>query len=214
MDPKDLRFERKYVVNGLHPELIDALVRRHPACFNRPFPDRQINNIYYDSPEMRCFHENLAGVNQRRKYRVRWYGTFHGPIHNAKLESKYKHNELGGKDRYPIKMTSAQTPPSLSEYEQKLGLGGLIPVLANSYARRYYLSTDGKFRLTLDWNISFCSYLIKRSHYSLDVAQSECIIEIKYLQEDDQFYSDIATHFPFRRNKNSKYSTGIFLTNS
>lgn len=214
MDPKDLRFERKFVVNGLHPDLIDAWVMRHPACFRRPFPDRQINNIYYDTSEMRCFHENLAGVNQRRKYRVRWYDTFHGPIRKAKLESKFKHNELGGKDRYPIKIEDAQNPPSLAPYELQLGLRGLIPVLANSYERRYYLSADRKFRLTLDWNISFCSYLIKRSHFTLDVAQPECIIEIKYLQKDDQFFGDIAMHFPFRRNKNSKYSTGIFLTNS
>ncbi len=34
----------------------------------------KIRSIYFDSPDLKCYHENLSGVSTREKYRVRTYG--------------------------------------------------------------------------------------------------------------------------------------------
>jgi hypothetical protein len=215
MEKRELRFEKKFVVHGMIPELIDAWVRAHPAQFSIPFPDRQINNIYYDTPELRCYAENIAGVNQRRKFRIRWYGNFHDPIVSAKLESKYKHNELGGKDRYKIEAFDLTKPPILDrQLHAQIGMDMMIPVLANSYLRRYYRSADRKFRLTIDKRIRFGSFLNRPHEIQLDMEQTGYVIEIKYMQKFDPEVHSITNHLPFRQSKNSKYVMGVQMTNS
>ena len=211
----ELRFEKKFVVKGIIPELIDAWMKTHPAGFYQPFPDRQINNIYYDTPELRCYAENIAGVNQRRKFRIRWYGQFHAPIVKAKLESKYKHNELGGKDRFKIDPFAQTAPPILDRTKHpQLSMDLMIPVLANSYKRRYYRSADRKFRLTIDRNIQFGSFLNRPHGISLDLLQEGYVIEVKYKQDFDSEVHNITNFLPFRQSKNSKYVIGVQMTNS
>jgi len=72
------RFERKFTPAGwTAPEAL-AFVRRHPALFHEPYPERTVNNIYFDTPDFRHFHDHIAGTAQRLKVRVRWYGAFGG----------------------------------------------------------------------------------------------------------------------------------------
>ena len=39
----------------------------------RPYKDRIINSVYYDTENFNSAKDNLAGISKRRKYRIRWY---------------------------------------------------------------------------------------------------------------------------------------------
>ena len=39
------------------------------------YDDRLINSIYYDDENYCTAQDNLAGITNRRKYRIRWYGS-------------------------------------------------------------------------------------------------------------------------------------------
>ena len=210
-----LRYEKKYVVQGIDPGFVDAVVITHPALFRRAYPDRQINNIYYDTPEFRCFAENMAGINKRHKFRIRWYGDLDAANKSPRLEFKYKQNDLGGKERFTVNGFILNEPPVLDRsVHAQLGMDLLIPVLANTYHRRYYISADGKFRLTIDRDLRFGSFLNRPCNLKLDMRQPGLIIELKYDREHDDAFNEITRFFPFRQSKNSKYVRGVQMTNS
>ena len=70
------RFERKYHVQDLPEVEIEMWIKRSPALFFECFPPRFINNIYFDTPDLSNYHENLSGQAARTKIRLRWYGEF------------------------------------------------------------------------------------------------------------------------------------------
>ncbi len=56
---KVLRYEIKFAVDLLDAASITASLMMHPASFKKAYDDRQVNNIYLDSPTFQCFHQNL-----------------------------------------------------------------------------------------------------------------------------------------------------------
>ena len=92
-----MRYERKYRIPGDDFEAIRAIVETHPMSFHKQYPDRQVNNIYMDSPDLECFRDNLVGAMNREKFRIRWYGKVASLIERPVLELKRKDGELGDK---------------------------------------------------------------------------------------------------------------------
>ncbi|MEM6272738.1 MAG: VTC domain-containing protein [Bacteroidota bacterium] len=92
-----MRYERKYRVEELGLAGVRAILERHPVSFRTLYPDRQVNNIYLDTRQMTFYRENLSGVSQRRKYRIRWYGPDLLQVRRPVLEIKLKDGELGEK---------------------------------------------------------------------------------------------------------------------
>ena len=85
-----MRYEIKYAIENVNHYAIKAYLMAHPASFTTAYPDRQVNNIYMDTPEFKCFHENVEGHPFRKKMRLRWYGDSHLPTYNSVLEEKVK----------------------------------------------------------------------------------------------------------------------------
>ena len=80
-----MRYERKYKVSDLNHHVILQSIRMHPVGLRKIYPDRQINNIYFDSNGLQCYHDNVHGVSERKKFRVRWYGEDVFDIKNPNL---------------------------------------------------------------------------------------------------------------------------------
>ena len=70
--------------------------------FKKQYEDRNINSIYFDDFYLNSINENLDGISQRKKYRLRWYGN-KNIIDKANLEIKHKKNFLNYKDIIPLK---------------------------------------------------------------------------------------------------------------
>ncbi|MGB1120827.1 MAG: VTC domain-containing protein, partial [Saprospiraceae bacterium] len=156
-----MRYERKYKVSDLHHHVILQNIRMHPAGLRQIYPDRQINNIYFDSTGLQCYHDNVDGVAERKKFRVRWYGDDVREIENPNLEIKYRINEVGSKKIFPVsdfelfnlKEITSEVSQILDKKYQ------LSPILLNSYNRSYYGTPDKKFRITVDRNLRYFSFL-------------------------------------------------------
>lgn len=221
MNNESYRFERKFLVDQLDQHQVMGLIKRHPRMFYQPYPPRFVNNFYLDTADMVNYHDNVVGAANRRKVRVRWYGELMGLIESPVLEFKIKRGLAGTKRSHPLPgfvlergfgtpmvmrgLVAADLPYAVKSYLQTVDI-----VLLNSYHRRYYVSKDGVFRLTLDTGMAF--YRISRLGNALAHVQTDrrnVVVELKYGVDDDVSAYKVSSAFPFRVTKSSKYVQGI-----
>lgn len=212
---KPMRFERKYRIENEPLAEVLQLLRLNPAAFRMLYPERQINNIYFDTHDLMTFRQNLAGQNERRKFRVRWYGDDPRVVENPRFEIKRKHNELGDKIVRNIAAFSFGELDQLSQAirDLPLDLPSLRPVLLNSYRRAYFQSADQHFRVTVDYDMRYHSMIYGPAFDRYLYYDPALIVELKYERELDRRVNFITQHLPYRQARHSKYITGVQLTN-
>lgn len=205
------RYERKYRIQDVDRAVVEQVLRTHPASLKKLYPNRQINNIYFDTNGLTAYKENVTGVANRKKYRVRWYGYEPTVVKNPRLEIKIRQNEVGDKLWYDMEEFDwADLSTLTKQVNQYAAPNVLQPVLQNSYTRAYFGTADGQFRLTLDWDLNYTSLLTNRIFRKPQFREKNTIIlEIKYDRELEQQANRITQYIPFRRGKNSKYVSGI-----
>jgi len=210
-----LRYERKYKIENLALHLVEQSILLHPASFKKIYPDRQVNNIYFDTEDLVTFKENVMGIADRKKYRVRWYGKNLKKINQPIFEIKIKKNQLGEKISNPFSNFDLSNLIFSQKEIQKFSKAilPLQPTLLNSYSRSYYGSFDGKFRITIDRNLRYFSLLNKQKFDSYLVEDQGIVMEIKYDESMDGKTDEITQFFPYRLTKSSKYVSGLELVN-
>jgi hypothetical protein len=216
------RYERKFLVEDLHPAQVEALVRLHPRLFYAPYPPRYVNNLYLDTADLEHYFDNVHGAAQRRKVRVRWYGALLGPIEQPVLEIKVKDGYVGTKRSYGL--PAFRLAPGLSDAAlQRLFAAADVPgavrcelrclhlALLNRYYRRYYASRDGRFRLTLDTELTYyrANGALGNRFVHRQASARQVIVELKYGLEHEPEAGRVAGYFPFRLTRSSKYVQGI-----
>jgi len=70
----NFRFERKWVFKNVAKETLLLSLLNSKLFFIEQFNERVVNSIYFDTLSLKSAVDNLDGVNDRKKYRVRWYG--------------------------------------------------------------------------------------------------------------------------------------------
>ena len=219
--PRQFRYERKFLVSDLTYAEIESIVRLNPAVFSEIHHVRWVNNIYFDSPELESYADNLYGSLTRVKMRIRWYGELTGLIEKPTLEFKFKQGLLGRKESFsliPFTFDESFNQETLTRLIKDSALTDLIrlkmkslePVLLNRYRRKYFLSADRRFRITLDGEQKFWA-LDARNHRLRHEIQNDrdVVLELKYDQPHDDESQVITNHFPFRVTKSSKYVMGV-----
>ena len=216
-----LRYERKFLPGGLSLTEGLAVVRQHPALFREPYPERWVNNLYFDTPERRHYHDHVNGDANRTKVRVRWYGEPRGQAEKPVLEFKTRHGVLGGKTAHRLPtlnldgdfdrsasaaaLQSSDLPPAM-----RVRLHGLEPALMNRYRRRYFCSADGALRLTLDWALEF--FPPRNGNGATRPLPHDgpaVIVELKYSEAHSEAAARATNYFPFRLTRCSKYVLGV-----
>ena len=207
------RYERKYKIESFSSEIVRQIVINHPASFRKLFPDRKVNNIYFDNADMAAYFDNVNGVSDRQKLRVRWYGEDIFNIEKSKLEIKIKSNQLGYKKSFSVDDFQLNDLKALTkEVSEKSGTYKIYqPTLINSYLRSYYGTTNGKFRITIDRNLEYFSLLNANRFTRFQVEDQAVVLELKYDETLDEEAAFILQHIPFRHTKSSKYVTGLNL---
>lgn len=203
---------------------VEAWVRLHPAHWRVAYPSRQVNNIYFDTVDCRLFNENLSGVGERGKLRLRWYGHDLRTVAGARLELKYREGEVSWKDACPLDVTFDLTLLSWPEIRRIIcqaantRFGFLLaqfpgPVLLNCYRRAYYVAADGMVRLTLDTDLkAYDQHCSCRPNLSRPVPLSErIVIELKAAADPASYarLTEVVTRFPLRPDRHSKYVHGL-----
>ena len=216
------RYERKFTVpNEFSLKSIDQFIKKNKALFREVFHIRKVNNIYFDTAGYNDYFDNVLGVSDRKKIRIRWYGDTLGEIKKPVLEVKIKKGLVGDKWSYKLKpfvlnndfdhemiqnifKTSNLPLPVLESVKM------VFPTLLNSYLRKYFLSADNKYRVTVDYKLLYYKIDKRFNNFKFAPSRDENkIIELKYGLLDGKRANTISTQFPFRLNKNSKYVNGV-----
>ncbi|MHB8523613.1 MAG: polyphosphate polymerase domain-containing protein [Limisphaerales bacterium] len=217
----NLRYEWKFIADGLTLTEVLAMVRRHPSAFHETYPARVVNNIYLDSPSHHDYQDHISGAANRTKTRVRWYGPPTGPIERPVLERKFKRGEVSGKEFHALPALSLnggsvqpllKTAFNRAVFPEMLRsvLRCLHPSLFNRYRRYYFLSRDGRFRLTVDSELQFANAgAPSGSGAFLPLHTPVVIIELKFAPELAEQAGPVTHALRFRLTRCSKYVLGI-----
>ena len=215
----EYRCERKFLT-GLRSEEVETLLRAQPALFREIYPERCVNNLYLDTPDDRDYLDNVDGLSERRKTRVRWYGTTFGRVEVPVLEFKIKRGYRGTKVAYPLGPLAMESGFSATdlhaaieksdlEYSVRLELRALEPRLLNCYRRKYFLSASGRFRATIDSELSYYAVGRWRNRFLHRVRDEvHTVLELKYEVGADEAADVITSRLPFRVTRSSKYVMG------
>ena len=214
------RYERKFQVPKNCSELILNIISMNRFDFREIYQLRTINNIYLDTKDFLFFRQNVEGLSERKKIRIRWYGKLYGQI-RPKLEFKNKYSLVSTKNIFEIPNIFLSKELTIKKINSQLNfqklpldiqnnLKGLNLSLLNSYKRRYFLSKDENFRITIDYDITYfdlsnCT-LLKSAH---KINEHSMILELKYNKDWEKKANEITNQFPFRLSKYSKYISGI-----
>ena len=219
----DWRYERKFAVEQMSLNEAESILFCNNMFFSELYYKRQVNNIYLDSIYMDAYYTNVEGLGNRKKYRVRWYGALFSKIKSPILEVKVKSGIVGSKYKYQLnefelgrlfqtetleQLFSNSSLPKNVNFE----LSSVDPVLINTYWRKYYMSANGNYRVTIDTNLEYFSVQRGLNNIVSSALQSGIVIEIKYSVENDEHVDRISQLFPFRLTRSSKYVQGISMS--
>ena len=219
----DFRYEVKLVLN--EREFTQALSWINGIGAKKPYPDRTVNSLYFDNIYQESVKTNLAGISNRNKTRLRWYGNDFLSDLKPTLEVKLREGRLGKKLAYqmPFSISSLRTR-SLSYISQKIfdeilltnnihhGLQDyLVPMLLVKYSRQYYQDING-IRITIDRKIQFFQTIQSKSLSSLKpVDYSNYIVEIKFPQNLKDNVANLLRPLQLTPKRHSKYLTGLSI---
>lgn len=215
------RFERKYHITEVPTAEIESWVWRCPALFGEAYPPRFVNNIYFDSHDLANYFQNIDGLANRTKLRIRWYGALFGPIKRPVLEFKLKRGMVGSKESFPLKsfqlekgFQAGDLQPVLSDPalpdEVLIELSHVEPSLINRYHRKYFVSADGHYRITIDDHLEFHRIHRHDNHFlGRSTMPESTVMELKYSGDIADMNDRIMNFFPYRVTRMSKYVTGL-----
>jgi len=216
------RYERKFLLHDLSLAEVQSILRLHPALFSTHHPARWVNNVYLDDRDLGSFRTNVDGTAHRTKVRIRWYGDLFGQVERPTCEVKIKRGLVGTKRSHglaPFPFGPGFGQRTLTEVLAKTpdlpaplrpALQDRVPVLVNRYHRRYLLSADGRFRVTLDTDQLFLPvHLVNSTFLSPRTNTRDVVLELKYAEAHDDEAAAIVNRFPFRLTNSSKYVSGV-----
>ena len=160
----DYRNEWKYQVSGAQLAVLAARLSPilRPDGHHRP-GGYAIRSLYFDDFSNSCLWENEAGVDDRRKYRLRIYN---GDASLIKLEIKEKKSGFTKKTSCSLgleelsRIQEGDYPqfdsdrPTLNQLLLQMKCSGMAPKAIISYERTAFVHPTGNVRITFDRNIS------------------------------------------------------------
>lgn len=189
--------------------------------FDPHYPQKSyfVRSLYFDTPAHLSFYEKLAGLEERRKIRIRYYN--YDPSFIV-LEEKTKKGDLTLKRSGSLSVDSAQKmifgdfsplsdekDPFLLEMYGELKSEAYAPSVIVDYQRTAFLIHNTDVRVTLDQNIRaigtgslfFSSNLPSRSAF-----EDRCVLEVKYNQFLPSYIETVFADIPLVREAVSKYT--------
>lgn len=159
-----------------------------------------IYSLYFDNLSDKALREKLDGVNNREKFRLRYYNKDSSLIH---LEKKSKQNGLSSKDSATITAEETQaiidgdhawmaasSQQLIRELHFKMTVQQLRPKTIVAYTREPYIFPAGNVRVTIDYNIRTglrCTDFLNPELITIPAGNAPIILEVKW----DAFLPDI-----------------------
>jgi hypothetical protein len=202
---KEIHYRHEYKT-AVSPQDVEILRRRLSAVLKRDAnagPDGMytIYNLYFDNADNKALNEKLAGVDNRAKFRLRYYNGDTSLIH---LEKKSKENRLSHKEAAVVSADEVQriiggdiawmkdAPDALlRELYVQMTLWRMAPKTISRYRREAYVYGPGNVRITLDSRMEtalFARDFLAAADLPFVVsAGTATLLEVKY----DAFLPDV-----------------------
>ncbi len=219
--PENARQEIKFVTFHTNRYRFMQWLQFHHAGFFRAYPERWVNNIYFDSNGYHSFEANISGTSSRAKIRYRWYGDLQALTSGA-LEIKRKRNFFGWKRIFQVstgpnlatenwKRIKNLLREQISQEGQSWLISHPMPIIINRYRREYFVSRDRKVRVTVD-NIQ--SLWDQRCGSTPNLIYKNTlpdmvVIEVKFDRMHRELASNYLQGIPLRVSRHSKYINGV-----
>ncbi len=231
------RQESKYVIPVYAMDDLRAAVAPYVRADNHRALQHsniyEIRSIYFDSFDLKDYYEKHAGLQMRKKLRMRGYNTMTEES-EVFLEIKWKNNLFISKDRTPIKYKDArailaggdldnyfpyrkdfpQAREKASKFLFYLKRHSRVPLNLVTYTREAYI---GKFnhsdRVTFDSHIRSMMYpglddLFEEERLRTFLDR-EFVLEYKSENPMPEWFKKIIRRFNLRKQAFSKYVRGI-----
>jgi len=161
----DYRHEIKHLISAGDAASIranlNAVARLDPHALEKGF--YRIRSLYFDDPADTALHEKLDGVNERRKFRIRYYND---DLSYIMLECKMKRDGVGAKPQERLTLEETQRiirgdiqwmvtsgRPLLVSLYVDMKTRQLAPKTVVEYKRVPFIYGPGNVRVTIDWAI-------------------------------------------------------------
>lgn len=193
------------------------------SMLKKRYPDRYVSSIYLDDSNYTSIKDNLTGLPNRKKYRLRWYlgnkesnsekqPNFEVKIRNGRLGKKIAHPlNLSVKDLDLLSIDKLESLISESMLEFNYEIEKYFRmILAVHYLREYYEDNNG-LRVTIDKKIRF-QYLDGSKSFLKDCPSSnyhKYIAEVKFNPELKDYASKLIGSLHVSPVRNSKYLLGL-----
>lgn len=212
------RIELKEVFKIQDKFLIDRAINISRFSFQKSFPDRTVNSVYFDTFDFKALEDSLEGGSIRKKTRIRWYGNGKEST-NATCEIKIKHGHLSWKKLFPDSHLVCPIANSWSKFVSthikndslEFHMQNLFPKSIVSYKRSYFNSFDKRVRLTIDHNLmSYPQYnsLVPNFRFK-EYHHGNIIFEIKIDEDNFSILKEVLKDLPFSSTRFSKYCESI-----
>lgn len=218
----DYRYEIKFILDEASKSRALTWLYTHTSA-REEYSSRTVNSVYFDDPGYSAVRDNLAGISDRKKTRLRWYSEENERqnIQETTLEIKRRHGRLGSKDRYALvgledKLLSLQCNkliPVIEDHidksENLLFEDYLSPALHIAYDREYYAG-QYDIRATFDKNITFHStYPHSKLFENISISYPHQIMELKFPIERKNEIVESLRKLNLTPKRHSKYLAGM-----
>lgn len=226
------RFEIKYQMpKSVADKMLPAFLKHmtwdpYAPGINKPY---NVISLYFDTPNMDCYLEKLAGVKSRKKLRIRTYYYDIKPETKVFFEIKKKVDMVILKDRFVTTYENLQTLfqnnffnaknlinrqywDDCEKFVYELKAKKMSPIVLVCYERKALQSKyDKNFRVTFDSKIR--STKTTRFNFQenfIDVFPETTILEVKFNNIMPYWFHEIITSYQLTREPFSKYCTSIY----
>ena len=215
------RCEVKFASYHVNYPVIISWLKSNNYNFKKEYRDRIVNNLYFDTNNLDAYKDNIYGHSSRIKTRFRWFGNFN-ENNFGNLELKFKRNIYGWKERYKIEKLRLENNKNLNTIKSTISKHlpfrtkiffekNNIPQIVNQYEREYFISSDKKYRITIDRNMKvFNQRNSDRINLNKEaMIQNHIILEVKFERSSYNKIENLLHNIPFRASRNSKYINSI-----
>ena len=215
---KNYRYEIKFILDNANLSRIYQWIKECTFA-KKTYPNRQVNSLYFDDINYTSVKDNLAGVSDRQKMRLRWYGK-EEDTNNPSFEFKLREGRLNWKESFPIErlekdLLKFDLKDILFEcknelFNQRVILDEyILPTLQTGYEREYYADAKG-IRLTIDHNIIFHNPMLhKILNHGCVTEYHLKVLEIKFDPVLKDNVARIIKSLHLTPKRHSKYLVGL-----
>lgn len=215
----EYRIESKYISkNPTALSEFEILIKNNG--FLHFYNSRSVYSLYYDDIFLSSVNDNLAGISNRSKFRLRSYFEDDKSFYGWQFERKIKRGSLGTKKiillpkdfDYKKFNFSVNSLFKLTKNKTLNCLLNLEPIIVVNYSREYYQDSKGN-RITIDNNLKFNNFRDFNSFSNVEgwASSNLSIVEIKFNSENKYDLLNIFREIKFTQTRCSKYLLGLSI---